>query len=84
MTPVQIKLAVAGGIALLAWLLTSRAAGARVSQTLDIDANLLSPTFGLTDEEIAARKANPAVDPEMRRLIDLSNSVLAADAKENP
>lgn len=80
MTPTQIKLAAAGAIALLAWLLTTRAAGARVSKELIVGVNVLDPdTFGLTEEEIAARKANPAVDPRMRELIDISNTLIAED-----
>lgn len=80
MTPMQIKLAAAGAIALLAWLFTTRAAGARVSKELIVGVNVLDPdTFGLTEEEIAARKANPAVDPRMRELIDISNTLIAED-----
>ncbi len=81
----QGKIALAGGAALLAWLLSrSTAAAPRVTKELDIDANVLSPYFGMTDAEIAAAKAagagpNPAIDPEMRRLIDISNAVIAAD-----
>lgn len=93
MSPVQIKLAIYGGAALLLWLLAreSMRAGVanisdpgRVKKTLDVDANVDSPTFGLTDAQIAAMNSNnPAVDPEMRRLIDASNAALAADEREN-
>jgi hypothetical protein len=86
MTPTQIKLATWAGAALLVWWLTRTppAPGARVTKEVLIGANVLDPdTFGLTDDEIAARKANPAVDPEMHRLIDLSNALLSADDREN-
>ncbi len=85
MSPTQIKLAIAAGVALLAWLLTPRGKAAdRVSRELEIDANILSPTFGMTDAEIAARERvgappNPAVDPRMRDLIDVSNTLIAED-----
>lgn len=83
MTPTQIKLALAGVMALIAWLLTTKKVdGKRVSRELEIDANVLSPTFGMTDEEIAAAagaRRNPALDPEMRRLIDLSNVLIDAE-----
>jgi hypothetical protein len=86
-SPTQIKLAIAGAMALIAWLLTTRATSTpagRVSRELDVDANVLSPYFGMTDEEIAAAKAagvrpNPALDPTMRDLIDVSNVLIAAD-----
>lgn len=87
MSPTQIKLAAAGAVALLAWLLTTRAVGApRVTKELIVGVNVLDPdTFGLTEEEIAARNANPAVDPRMRELIDVSNTLIAQDdAEGNP
>lgn len=79
------KLAAAGVMALIAWWASRRSSSpARVSRELEVDVNVNSPYFGMTDEEIAAAKAagvrpNPAVDPDMRRLIDLSNAVIAAD-----
>jgi hypothetical protein len=82
MSPTQIKLAAAGALALLAWLLTTRSLQAqpRVTKEVVIGANVLDPdTFGLTEEEIAAQKANPAVDPRMRDLIDVSNTLIAQD-----
>lgn len=89
MTPTQIKIAVYAGAALLAWWLGRRAVQAvdpgRRSQELIIGNNVLDPdTFGLTEDEIAARKANPAVDARMRELIDVSNAVLTADERDNP
>ncbi len=88
MTPTQIKLALAGLVALLAWLFTQNKAADRRSSSLDVDANVLSPYFGLTDEEIAAAKAagarpNPALDPKMRELIDSSNILIAEDTTAN-
>lgn len=72
--------------ALLAWLLTSRRPPVgRVSTELDIDANVNSPYFGMTDEEIAAAKAagaNPAVNQDMRELISISNVLIATDDQE--
>ena len=85
MSPTQIKLTLAALGALLAWLLTKQAAPAgRVTKTLDVDVNVNSPYFGLTDDEIAAMKAagarpNPAIDPTMRELIDRSDAIIAAD-----
>lgn len=86
MNPTQIKIAMAGALALLAWLFTTRATpAARVSSSLDIDANVNSPYFGMTDDEIAAAKAagvtkaNPALNPKMRELIDVSNVLIAED-----
>lgn len=89
MTTVQAKIVSAGVMALIAWLFSRKAAAApaadpgRVSKELVVGINVLDPdTFGLTEEEIAARNRNPAIDPEMRRLIDLSNAVIAADDLE--
>ena len=85
MSPTQAKIALSAAVALLAWLLTKRATAApvRVRKEFEVEANVLNPNFGLTEEEIAAQKAgaraNPAIDPEMRRLIDLSNIVIAED-----
>lgn len=84
MTPTQIKLALAGVVALFAWLFTKNASDARVTKTADFDVNVLSPYFGLTDDEIAAAKAagarpNPADDPRMKKLIDESNILIAED-----
>jgi hypothetical protein len=42
-------------------------------------ANVDSPYFGMTDEEIAALRGNPAVDPELRRKIDESNLLIARE-----
>jgi len=82
MTPTQIKLAAAGVMALLAWWFTTRTPAERVTKEVVIGANVLDPdTFGLTEEEIAARRANPAVDPRMRDLIDISNTLIAEDDK---
>jgi hypothetical protein len=68
MTPLQTKLAVAGGLALLAWLLTPRLG--RVTREIEIDANVLSPTFGLP---IGTDLNSPAAwNPELRRLVDES------------
>jgi hypothetical protein len=61
MTTAQAKLLGAGVLALLAWLLRDQSAPGRVSKELDIDANVNSDTFGMTDEEIANHK----------RLVDL-------------
>ncbi len=79
MTPVQIKFATYGGVLLLLWLLRPKAAPtARVTKTIEVEADVYNPNFGLTDAEIAAQK-NPAVDPVMRELIDRSNRLLAED-----
>lgn len=89
MTATQAKIAGAAALALLAWWLTPKPAPIpRVSKELDVDVNVNSPYFGMTDEEIAAAKAagvtraNPALDPEMRRLIDASNILIARDNLE--
>jgi hypothetical protein len=90
-TPTQIKVATYGGAALLLWLLAKNAMAAttmpivgRVTKELVIDDDVNSPTFGLSAEQIAAMNtSNPAVDPEMRRLIDTSNALIAADDREN-
>ncbi len=56
----------------------------RVTKTLVVDDDVNSPTFGLTDTQIAAMNtSNPAVDPKMRALIDASNAAIAADNREN-
>jgi hypothetical protein len=79
MTPTQIKIAVYGGALLLAWWLADRARP-RVKKELEVEVNILNPNFGLTDAEIAAQqRANPAIDPKMRELIDRSNALIAAD-----
>ncbi len=84
MSPTQIKLALSAALALLAWFLTTRAKAdpGRTKRELEIEANVLNPNFGLTDAEIAARGENPALDPRMRELIDLSNGLIAADDLE--
>ena len=89
MTPTQIKIALYAGAALLAWLFTRKAIDAvdpRVSKTLDVDVNVNSPFFGLTDEEIDNYKRsggrNPAIDPGMREVIDRSNAILDAEDAE--
>jgi hypothetical protein len=86
MSPTQIKIAVYAGAALLAWLLHDRGAAApqpqRVTQVLDVEANVLNKNFGLTDAQIAAQDAaaaNPAVNDDMRVLIDKSNALISAD-----
>lgn len=95
MTPLQIKIAVYGGTALLLLLLARKASAQaaavpRVSQTLTVVDDVFSPYFGMTEAEIAAAKGqatadNPAVDPEMRKLIDRSNLLIAQDNTEgNP
>lgn len=74
-------------IALIAWWLwpdkkaDAAAAAAdpgRVSREIEIEADVYSPYFGMTDAEIAAEKAkaNPAIDPVMRQRIDESNEAI--------
>lgn len=88
MTATQAKIAGAAALALLAWWLTPKAAAIpRVSRELEVRNNVNDPYFGYTEEEVAAMKAagarpNPAVDPEMRRLIDASNILIARDDLE--
>jgi hypothetical protein len=86
MTPMQIKLAVYGGVALLLWLFGRKSGGTsapadpgRVTKTLTIVDDVNSPYFGMTVEEVAAARGNPAVDPDMHRLIDQSNLLIAND-----
>lgn len=90
MTPTQMKVATYGGAALLLLLLARNTRAVttanlgRVTKELEIDANVDSPTFGLTPAQIATMNSNnPAVDPEMRRLIDASNAAIAADNRDN-
>jgi len=99
MTPLQIKIAVYGGAALLLWLLgrsaTTTAAASttqsgRVTQTLDINADVYSPDFGKPyvagpggPGGATPGPANPAQDQTMRLLIDRSNAAIAADNAAN-
>lgn len=83
MSATQAKIVGAAIVALLAWWLTPKVAPLpRIKRELDVDVNVNSPYFGMTDEEIAAAKAagvnraNPALDPDMRRLIDASNILI--------
>lgn len=82
MTAAQAKLALAGGLALLAWWLSSKKAPARVTSFLDIDGNVNSPTFGDPITETIT------TDPIHERLVDLvdeSNRDIAAyDATHPP
>ncbi|HYD01801.1 MAG TPA: hypothetical protein VEB22_11295 [Phycisphaerales bacterium] len=82
MTPTQVKIAVAGGLALVAWLLTPRRPGRRTME-LEIDANVYSPTFGLpigSDPE-----PDPRADwnPELRRLVEKAERLIATDEAED-
>jgi hypothetical protein len=65
MTAAQAKLALAGGLALLAWWLSSKEKRGRVTSTLDIDANVMSPTFGEPLTETVT------YDPNHERLVEL-------------
>lgn len=87
-TATQAKIAGAAALALLAWWLTPKPATSpipRVSKELDVRIDVNDPWFGYTEAEIARMKAagvrpdNPAVDPDMRRLIDASNILIAED-----
>jgi hypothetical protein len=81
MTAAQAKLALAGGLALLAWWLSSRDKRGRVTSTLDIDANVLSPTFGEPLTETVT------YDPNHQRLLDLvdeSNRAIAEYDRTHP
>lgn len=83
MTPIQIKIAGYAGAALLLWLFRPRSSApadpGRVTKTLVVVDDVNSPYFGMTAEEVAAARGNPAVDPDMRRLIDQSNLLIARD-----
>lgn len=84
MSPTQIKIALYAGLALVAWLLTreQKKAPGTVTTYTDIEANVYNPNFGMTDAQIAARGGNPALDLRMRELIDVSNSLIAAEDLE--
>jgi len=74
-SPTQIKVVTYGGAALLLWLL-ARAARARE----------LVPTYTLTFEtKVPATPTidNPAINQDMRDLIDRSNAAIAADNRQN-
>jgi hypothetical protein len=73
LTPVQIKVVTYGGAALLLWLLARSGAGNVV------------PKYTLTFETKVPIMPdnNPAVDSDMRDLIDRSNALIAADDREN-
>jgi hypothetical protein len=84
MTPAQIKFAAYGVSLLVLWLLSRRggppaAPVGRRTTIVDVDADVYSPTFGMTDAEIAASRANPGVNPALRDLIDRSNAAIAQD-----
>lgn len=66
LTIVQKKIAVAGGVLLVLWLLR-RSVGRR-SQELIIDANINSPTFGepMTEDQLAAESWHSAVEDAIR------------------
>lgn len=70
MTLTQAKLATAGVAALLAWLFGSKPQQGRVRRELEVDVNVNSTTFGMTDAEIENHKR--LVD-----LVDESNRAIA-------
>ena len=81
MSPIQIKLAAYGVAALLLWLLRPRAV-----PTAHGDVELGTGTVGgiyggdyQTPRPAPADPGNRAVDPEMRRLIDQSNLLIAGE-----
>jgi hypothetical protein len=79
MTAAQTKLAVAAGLALLAWWLSSRAKTVgRVSSEIEINADVYSDHFG---EPITEPQSNPLLID----LVDESNRAIAAyDATHPP
>jgi hypothetical protein len=81
MTAAQTKLVVAGGLALLAWWLSSRARKVgRVSSEIEINADVYSPGFGDPIDLEAEARHQHLVD-----LVDESNQAIAAyDATHPP
>lgn len=77
MTPTQIKLAAAGGLALLAWLLAPRAP-ARVTREIEIDANVYSDTFGEPMMTGPSGAGPDGWNPELRRLVEESAAAIRA------
>jgi len=87
-TEKQEKVAIAAGIlgtGLLVWWYWPRApAVVRLNKSeLVIDDNVMSPTFGLPvyGPPAPSARADGALNPDMRRLIDASNAAIAADDK---
>jgi hypothetical protein len=80
MSPMQIKIAVYGGAALLAWWLTDRAMK-RAKADVELGTGTVGGVYGGDYETPAAAptSSNPAIDPAMREAIDRSNRILAAD-----
>lgn len=84
MTPMQIKIAVYGGAALIAWWLTARAMK-RSKGDVELGVGTVDGAYGgdyqTLPNKTAAKvdTANPAIDPAMREVIDRSNRILAAD-----
>jgi hypothetical protein len=81
MTLVQKKIAVAAGLALIAWWLSSRARKVgRVSSEIEINADVYSPGFGDPIDPEAEARHQHLVD-----LVDESNREIAAyDATHPP
>ncbi len=92
MTALHWKIALYGGGALVAWLLTKHAAPKDPTGTVELGVPTLNGIYGAdvyySDHYVAggggpAQPAippvNPAVDPRMRELIDQSNAAIAAD-----
>lgn len=91
MTPRQEKAAIGAGLGLTAFLVwwlwpkkaTASSGGARVKAEYNIDDNVNSPDFGLPVYGPPAPVKDIADNPEVQRLIDVSNAAIAADDAAN-
>jgi hypothetical protein len=77
-TPLQAKVAIYGGLALLAWLFTERGRRAVVGD-VDLGIGIVNGIAGGDYQTPRPNGSNPAVNPTMRDLIDESNAAIAAD-----
>jgi hypothetical protein len=83
MTPAQIKIAIWGGAALIAlWLTSRRSPIADVELGVGTVNGIYGNDTYYSDRPSGVPSTNPATNPEMRRLIDLSNRLIAEDDDE--
>lgn len=83
MTPTQIKLLIAGAVALAGWLFGDKRPP---SGSVDLGVGTVDGVYGgdYTTPAPAADPNNPAVDPTMHALVNQSNQAIAAFDAAHP
>ena len=84
MTPMQIKVAAWGGLALLAWLCTKAARARSVTGDVELGVGTVDGIYG-NDIYYSPRPSTlPAPTNPVMEAIERSNAALARDRAENP